>query len=500
MTMDLVPGDTADLASAPSVDAVRRYSAESTLLVGAGVMAAVFLGAVLTQVPPTLAIAGIGAAVFVAAVAWHPPLAAYALVGLTPLVAGIDRGAVIPVLRPSEAIALLAASGLVLRALARAKEHPLVLPRLRRTDITILLLAITGSILPLLWMTLRGAKVTGDDMLYALVVWKFYALYVIVRCSIRTAAQTRVALYSSMIAGCIVAVIAIFQALHLFGVAQFLQHYYAAYGDLNAVLNNRGGATLSLPIAVADLLSFNLAIAFGLMVRGASRRERLVLSGMSILFVAGVLAAGELSGVIALVVACVALVWLTRRGRAFLNAIPVVLVLGWLMQPVLQARLADVDNARGLPVSWVGRLDNLRTFFLPPLFSGYNFILGIRPSARIATAKFASGWVWIECGYAWLLWAGGIPLLLAFIYFIYVNVRDNLDRARYRSDAVGVASLALVVSLVVISVCMVFDPHLTYRGSADLMFALLALATVRTPLFDRPPSEPDVALDDQEVG
>lgn len=425
---------------------------------------------------PAVTIAGIAAAVLVATVVMHPPTAAYVLLLTTPLVVGMDRGLVLPLLRPSEALVLLVGAALIGRGVVRLTAGERLRLRASKIDVTLALVAFTSSVTPLLWMVVRGRAVTVDDVLYALALWKFFAIYLIVRCSICTERQVRWCLWATMGAGSVVALVAILQALQLFGVPELLAGYYAPFSDEQALGINRGTSTLASSIATGDVMAFNLAIALGWLLRGGSPRPLLALAAG--LFVFGGLASGQFSGVIALVVVVVALGLLTGRlSRIMLVTLPVALISGLAMQPVVERRLSGFDSAQGLPPSWLGRLENLRTFFWPELFSNFNFVLGVRPSARVPAPELWRQYVWIESGHTWLLWNGGIPLLVAFFVFLWTSLRVTARVARARVDAIGAAAMAGFAALMVLAVLMTLDPHLTLRGSADLLFSLLALAT-----------------------
>jgi hypothetical protein len=447
-------------------------------------LAAALAVACVAALSPRLAMLLVPAAALATAVWVHPPVAAYLVLGVTPLVVGIDRGRLIPLFRPSEVLVLVLGGALVVRRGADWLRRRGAGIRLIPLEVSLVFMAVAASLFPLLWMTFRGVAITQDDLLYALDLWKFLGVYVVIRMSIRTEPEVRACLWIAMAAASVVAVIGMLEALKLFGVPRLLATYYAPFGVISALKINRGGSTLALPAAVADLMCLNLAIAAGLLASGA--RHQVVLIGAAVVFIFGVVASGQFTGGIGLLTAAVAIAYITRKFRPVLAFAPAAPVAGVLLWPVVQRRLTGFASPAGLPVSWVGRLSNLRTYFWPELWSHYNWALGVRTSARVATATQNTGYVWIESGHTWLLWGGGVPLLAGFFVFLWVGFRTTRQVARSRSDAIGVAATAAFVGLVVIAVVMIFDPHLTYRGSADLFFALLALSALRPdPVINR---------------
>ncbi len=138
--------------------------------------------------------------VVVACVWKWPALAAYLVIGLTPLAAGINRGAAIPLLRPNEALAVFLGLVLVTRGIAQLRTGQLPKLRLGAVEVSMVLLAVCSSVAPLWWMTVQQQPITNDDLLYALVLWKYLGLYALIRMSVSTDRQVRRCLWISVAA------------------------------------------------------------------------------------------------------------------------------------------------------------------------------------------------------------------------------------------------------------------------------------------------------------
>ncbi len=472
--------------SAGSPETVRAATSTDTAVAASrpsgsptvGILATACVAGLLAAWSPLLSVALGFVLLLVAIVAVRPVVGTYLVLGLTPLLAGMDRGVLVPLLRPNEALAAFVGGILIVRVVVLWLRGRRWRPRVRRIDLALLLLAFTSSVLPVLWLAARGADLTGDDLQYSVMLWKYFFLYLLVRCTVRTGRAVERCLWIVLLTSAVVAAVAILQSLQVPGVLSLVSTFYAPFGDQGAVTNQRGTSTLASSIAVGDVMAYSLAIGLGWLLTGGRHRGLLV--ALCILLVLGGLGSGQFSGVIALVVAVGAVGFITGRlRRAAVAAVPAAAVGALLLRPVIERRLEGFSSREGLPSSWVGRLENLQTFFWPELFSNFNFLLGVRPSARVPAPETWRDFVWIESGHTWLLWSGGVPLFLAFFYFLWTALRDVGRVARQRTDAIGTAAVGCFAALCVLGVLMTLDLHLTLRGSADLLFPLLALALTR---------------------
>jgi hypothetical protein len=422
-----------------------------------------------------VAVAGMLACIAFPIIVARPEYGAYIILLANPLIVGIARGQLGSMLRPNELLLAFVLSAICIRGVLPADGQRRSFVGFDQLDAALLILVSAGSVAPVLWRYARGLALSVDDLLYALVLVKYYALFRVFRSSITTARQVETCLILSMASALIVACIGLLQVSDLFGVPEFLlSHYDQPFEGHTTLMTERATSTVASAFGVADMMIMNIIIALAI----AQTSERLGLVHFAtLILLAGCIAAGQISGYVGLAAALFAFGVISGR---FQQLLPVGIAGGGLaallLRRVIMTRLEGFQGQTGVPDSWAGRWNNLQTYFFPDLLDHGGWILGVRPAPRIPALETWREWVYLESGYIWLLWIGGIPFVAAFAFFAIVSLKTLRHVAQERADAVGVAAISAFSYLVAMIVMMLFDPHLTLRGSADLFFPLLAVS------------------------
>jgi hypothetical protein len=459
----------------------RLYQRDDLRVLALAGMAAVLLGAasMLTGVALALALAVV---VLFVTVAIRPVAAAYIYLAALPFVTGIGRGAVIPLLRPNEALqALLTAAvlaGLYVRFLQGETPHI----TFTRLDRALLVLATLASAWPLVWGLVRSHVPTSADVMSTVPLWRYVALYALYRFVAPEPKQVRRCMWILLAGAAALALIAALQSLNLLNLGTLWASESAADSE------GRGNATLSSAIAVGDYLACSLAVVLAWALRSPSGRRPLLYITGGILLV-GALGSGQFSAWIGtLIVVVLVAAHEGQLRRLVTRAAPVAVIGVALTWPVVAKRLDGFGSGFGLPSSWIGRIDNLTNFYLPAL-GGFRWVLGVRPDSVLPAPETWRDVIYLESGLLWFLWVGGIPLLIGAVWFFRVAMRHTREIARRRSDDVGILALATWSGLWVFAVLSLIDMHLTLRGAGDLLFILLGLSSIRSPAPAAPPAE-----------
>jgi len=454
------------------------------LLVGG---AAVVLGLASTTLDVLLPAALVGVAVIVAVFA-RPPVLAYVWLGASPLIAGIDRGAVVPLLRLNEALLAVVSVGVLLRALV----WPRARCRLTAADASVVAVGLAGSVVPLIVLYSRKGAVTVDELLYAAPIVKLVLVYVLFRVVLRKPREVRTALVVGLTSASIAAVIGFFQSLGLFGVRGFLTSgLYATGRDaIPFISSGRGSSTLGSAIGASGLYIGYLLIALAWIRRPGSPRR--FLEVVIVALIVGLAGTAQFTALVGLVVGLAASAHSRsplRFGRAHRRprrSGSVRLTIGGAAVAFGCGLLALGPRVVGLlqgqlPQSWTERWYNLSTHFLSELGLNTNLLVGVSPVTQVRDPRGFVEWIWIESGYVQLLYTGGLVMLGAFLWMIYVHLRDAWD-GRHRVDEFGVCAAAAWTMGVTVCVLMLLDPHLTIRGTSDLLFPLLAMSATGVSL------------------
>lgn len=440
----------------------------------AGAVVAGALAALLTPLTLFAVLGGLAAVALFAAAAYRPIIATYVYLGTLPLVAGIDRGTLIPLVRPNEALLALLLAGAGLGGFLRLCRGDAIPLRWHRLDTPLAVFLVMSTAWPLASLMLRGHVPTAGEYASVLPICKLVAIYLLVRLTVSTEAQLVRVIRLIVWPGAVIAVIAILQTVGFGPVVSILEAVWSP--DITSeAISERGTTTLSSPIATGDYIIFSLVLVVCCGVRGVLHpRERL---GLGLVLAIGVLASGQFSTLISAGVAAVLVLWrypeLRRRALRFLPVVPVILAIG---APALITRLQGFSYF-GVPESWLGRWDNLTSFYVPR-FHLLNVLIGVSPDPVLQAPETWRDVIYLEAGYLQFLWIGGLPLLAAFLWLSVAVLRRTNEFAPVPGP-LGAAASALWIVWWFLLVLTVIDPHLTMRGIGDVLFTLLAITTGR---------------------
>ncbi|WP_051343110.1 hypothetical protein [Pseudonocardia spinosispora] len=408
----------------------------------------------------------------------YPIFAVYLYLGTLPIIAGIDRDTVIPLIRPNEALLAVVVAGAVIGAFLRFVRNDDIRPRfMPAVDIPLAVFLLMATVWPLASLLLRGQVPTGAEYAATLPFPKLVAVYFLVRYTVKTEDETLRVIRLIVWPGAAVALIATLQTLKFSPVIALLETFWngeeGASLESASELSERGSATLGSPIAAGDVIMISLILVMCCVARGLlGRRERLILA---MILGTGVFAAGQFSTWIAAVVGLVLLAWrfpdLRRQAKRFAPLGGVALVIG---APAFLGRFESLGEFGGiLPESWLGRIDNLAYMYLPH-FDWTTLFLGVSPNTVVEAHEVWREIIYLESGILWFLWTGGIPLLAAFIW-LSLRVLRTVRPAIRHPGAFGACASSLEIVWLFLLVLTLIDPHLQLRGTGDLIFTLLAI-------------------------
>jgi 4-amino-4-deoxy-L-arabinose transferase-like glycosyltransferase len=119
--------------------------------------------------------------------------------------------------------------------------------------------------------------------------------------------------------------------------------------------------------------------------------------------------------------------------------------------------------------------------------SDLNWVFGVRTAGRVEGREAWRQWVYIESGYVWMLWTGGVVLLVGVVVLLILIARTGRRLSSSVEPTTGALGTTLITVAWMLAGLLVFDPHLTFRGAGDVLFILLALGAN----LDRRASRPD---------
>lgn len=420
----------------------------------------------------------------------------YLILSATMLISGIPRGfpiSSIP-LRPNE-LALVVLAGIVfVRGLLINRTQngaPIVFGPI---DLVFLVIFIGRGLIPSFVYLARGNSFSTDDIVTIFAFAQQYILYRVVLITVATKNTSKMVIHVLIFLSAIIAVLALFQALNIFGVRELLTTLKIGDGNLASGANQdrylKFGRAYSLfggwnTLGAYMAMNLSIIYVYYLSIK-TGKKESFFLLVAFMLDVIGLLASGSFTGVALFVIGILLATILGQRatGRAALRlplVISVVLALGlgvYLLQSGLQNRLTyqyrSTDANLLLPVTLQARIDLWMSVFIPYIKSNMEqLILGLGPQGISIEENY----------YLYLITRYGLSGLCAYLFaifyliklmYIYINKKYN--------GLLGPLALMSFILIIQLSVASLSGRYFDYSGVAETFWVIIALWSVNRRL------------------
>lgn len=309
--------ETVQLGTRLGLDPVRREVRDwgilflIAVLVAAGVVVA-------GKVPVLYAAAGLLGLAYVIVCARRPALGCASLAFATPLIEGLGRGTLIPLVRPSEAMMALLIVGVLIHEIPRRRERNYTI-----LDVVVLAYTLGVTVIPIVVLLVTGQTGSVDTTtLFSVFSPLFYlAIFLLFSRVEVTDRDRRLFLNLAMAASVVVSLVGIAQLAQVPGVLDFVNTYYppqqAAPGTADSICSFGVCRPASLmqhysAFGAYCMLSFTVALVLlaGRRVTGFDRRWLVAVLAINAI---GVFASETVAAVVGLVLATaiVLLYWRT---------------------------------------------------------------------------------------------------------------------------------------------------------------------------------------------
>ncbi len=448
-----------------------RHSALSSHILAC--LAGIGLG-LFCLVSPWIALVALAGVVFCVVALSKPIALCYLMIAAISLTGGVERGRLLPLVRPNE-VSLLLSVGLAFPAILANKQRRV---HISGYVICAFVLLVSGTVfIPGVSYYLRGSHLTMGDIFTLLAPLQYILLFWLFAYVPENESERRGLIQWMLFCGSIVAIVGLMQAAGIGFVTTMLTRWYASSHTAGAVGAGRVTSLMAAWNALGTFLMINILIAWAVLLSNNETLSRVNIIVSIALSVACLLASGSFAGTLGLMMGILLIEVLTRLNVQMIFRLLmggagvgiVYLLFQSIIEPLIRQRLRYQFRHGGTtPQTLVFRFKVWRETFWPVIRQNYLW-------GAYLTLPSILSWQYFESQYIFLWLSFGIVGLLAHLVWVGATL-GWLYRRFHQSDGF---SRAVVISaltiLVVLSVMGFTNAVFTFSGAVDYLWIVLAL-------------------------